>query len=42
LAKVHFRDELTRLAANHDAVVLPVVEVVGERTIEVAVAPHSR
>lgn len=42
LAKVHFRDELTRLAANHDAVVLPVVEVVGERTIEVAVARHSR
>ncbi len=31
LTKVHFNDELTRLTTNHDAVVLPVVEIVVEQ-----------
>jgi hypothetical protein len=31
LAKAHFSDEFARLATRHDAFVLPVVEVVGER-----------
>lgn len=35
-AKVHFNDEITRLTMKHDAIVLPVVEVVAERPAHVA------
>jgi hypothetical protein len=31
MAKVHFSDEYARLATRSDVLVLPVVEVVGER-----------
>jgi hypothetical protein len=31
LGKVHFSDEYDRLAARRDVIVLPVVEVIGER-----------
>jgi hypothetical protein len=39
MAKVHFSDELTRLTAKHDVVVLPVVEVVAERSAHLAAMP---
>lgn len=42
MTKVHFNDELTRLAADHNAVVLPVVEVVAERPAHVASMPQSQ
>lgn len=31
LAKLHFSDEYTRLTTRGDVIVLPVVEVIGER-----------
>ena len=42
MTKVHFNDELTRLTAQHDAIVLPVVEVVAERPAHVAAVPQRQ
>lgn len=41
-AKVHFNDELTRLTARSDAIVLPVAEVVGERPAHLAAAASAQ
>lgn len=39
MTKVHFHDELARLTAKHDAFVLPVVQIVGERPANLALVP---
>ena len=41
LTKVHFNDELTRLTMKHDAIVLPVVEVVAEKPAHLASVPQA-
>lgn len=41
-AKVHFDDELTRLTARHDAIVLPVVEVIAQRPAHLAAVPSAQ
>jgi hypothetical protein len=41
-AKVHFNDELTRLTARSDAIVLPVAEVVAERPAHLAATPSAQ
>jgi len=41
LAKVHYNDELTRLTMEHDAFVLPLVEVVAQRPAHLAAMPQA-
>jgi hypothetical protein len=42
MTKVQFNDQLTRLTAPHDAVVLPVVEVVAERSAHLAAVAQAQ